>query len=1177
MLVLRRSVMPAALVAAVAIAFLGFFALTANAQTGITETPRTDTLQVTNGEVLDSIVLGNRIIVVGTFTEVQNAGGTTIDQPYIAAYDANTGEFDESFRPDVDNFIKAIDTDGTNVFIVGQFSNVDGEAHRRIAKINANGNVNSRFRTAIGSTPNTVAVAHNKVYVGGPFTTVNNQPRTSLAAVSATTGALDTTTDFEFSFSNQAGGGVAVQWIDISDDESFMFVSHGARFIEGDIRSGLARFDITPTSTSLNNWQTLLYDNELDRLGGVVRARRVAIAPDGTYVVMVTSGGDRPPAADTAVRFPTTGGANVQADWVSRHFDTVLGVAINDDVVFVGGHFQFQEAPGSDDPFPGDPLTNFGFGQNQGPLALGSQVVQREQLGALNPATGKSLEWNPGSDSFIGVQSLTWDDRYGLLVGHDGNRLGGISDIGRHAIFPIGNTPQPPPPPAANFSCVAAFSNGSATITFTGDLGSSLQARRNGGWAASVNGTTATINANPGDTIEARLRGPNYARPFEDIACTTGGGTPPPNANFSCTAAFSNNGTASITFTGDLGSSLQARRNGAWAASVNGTTANISASPGDVIEARLRGPNYARPFEDIACATGNGTPGGITEIDTTITSPGVGAIVDGGTVTISGQSEAPGGIRRVRLSLVRRATGEYLNADGTFTSAWAPLDIDLNTTEETADWSIDVNLSILGDYDLLARTFDANGRRDTTVARSFIVGGAASEIPELVIDVPTIVGNDVTISGTASDDFGVTNVNFLIQNRDTFEYFRNDGTVGAAERFTTTLSNPGGTVTTWTRTISGLPVGSWQITADAFDETGQRDRRNRVFSQGGNIAPPEIAITSGADQKQTSGSFTFTGTATASAGVDSVQVLLRDVVDLSGVGPNGELARQAAAFIIPGTNGGTSQNWTYTSPNLPAGTYEAQFRVVDAIGVVERVTTRVVIGPNGDALPTTTFNGTNRFAQGVDSLTIDISGTAADDRGVGQVTVGVFNTELSRWLQPDGSYERFPTPFLANLSNQGGANTNWTLQFTAPTTGEYQFYVRAVDTAGQAASARQFGSLRAFPGDATPEVVVTQPNNGITITGNRISVTGSATDDNSVTDVEVRIRNQATRQWVRANGSFGNAQWLDASLTNIGRSRTNWDYFSPVLPDGEYLVQVRARDNNNQDTAPIISRTVTLG
>ena len=1108
MSVVRRAALPAMFLAAAIVVFFGVSAFRADAQAtgeaGVAEAPRVDTLQVIDGEVFDSAVIGNRVIVVGTFTQVRNPGGATIDQPYIAAYNADTGQFDGSFRPDVDDFVNAVTVGPANaVFIGGQFNTVGGEAHRKIAKLNANGEVNSAFRVAVDATVNVVEVAHGKVYFGGRFTAVNGQARTSLAAVDVNSGAVDSATDFDFSFSNQAGGGVAVRWLDISSDGSFMFVSHGARFIDGEIRSGVARFDLTANSTTLNNWQTLLYDNELDRLGGVLRIRRLAVAPNGEYVVIVTSGGDRPPAGDTAVRFSTSGGANVQPDWISRHFDTVLGVAINNDTVFVGGHFQFQEAPGSDNPFPGDPLVNFGFGQDQGPLSLGSQVVQREQLGALDPATGKSLGWNPGSDSFIGVQSLTWDDRLGLLVGHDGNRLGGVSTIGRHGIFPIGGTPTPTPTPTPNggFSCNATFAGGSATVTFSGDLGDSLQLRRNGSWAATVTGTSATITADQGDTLTARLRGPNYANPFQDIDCTTGNG-------------------------------------GA-----------------------------------------GGTPaGGVESITTRVIAPGNGAVVNGGTVTISGESTGPGGIRRVRLTVVRVDTGEYLRADGTYSSEWSPLDIDLNTGDEMSTWSIDVDLDFAGRYDVVARTFDASGNRDASVRRNFTVVQAASAAPELVIDAPIVRGGEVEILGSASDDVGVASVNFLIQNQDSQLYFRNDGSVGAAERFSTTLSNEGGTVTNWSRTITGLPAGQWQITADVFDDAGQRSRRARTFSQVGTAAPPEIELTSGAEQKLAPGSrFSFAGEATASVEIESVQVRVVNSLDGSGVGANGQLGRQANFFVVPGTAGGTIQSWTYTTPELAVGTYDVQFRVIDEFGSVDRVFTQVVAGPIGDAQPTATFDGENRFAQGVDSLTLNISGTAADDIGVAQVAVSVFDEQARRWLHPDGTYDSIPEPFLANLSAPGQTNTDWSLAFTAPADGTYQFHVRAVDTAGQAARFRLFGNFRAYPGDEIPTVTVTQPAAGEAIAGNRLSATGTARDDTSVTGVEVRIRNNATGEYLRADGSLGGSQWLDASLTNIGGVRTNWDLVSPVLPDGVWNVQIRSVDDNGQLSDPMITRTITIG
>ena len=48
------------MLAVAVVTFIAFFAIAANAQVGVTETPRTDTLQVTNGEVLDSVIVGNQ-------------------------------------------------------------------------------------------------------------------------------------------------------------------------------------------------------------------------------------------------------------------------------------------------------------------------------------------------------------------------------------------------------------------------------------------------------------------------------------------------------------------------------------------------------------------------------------------------------------------------------------------------------------------------------------------------------------------------------------------------------------------------------------------------------------------------------------------------------------------------------------------------------------------------------------------------------------------------------------------------------------------------------------------------------------------------------------------------------------------------------------------------------------
>ena len=746
---------------------------------------------------------------------------------------------------------------------------------------------------------------------------------------------------------------------------------------------------------------------------------------------------------------------------------------------------------------PGDPFTNFGFGFGQGPAQLGDQVVARQQLGALNPTTGKSLDWNPGSDSFLGAQSLTFVEGHGLLVGHDGNRFGG-ANIGRHAFFPLGNDPTGPVAPGGGFVCSISFDGSTAVLTYSGDRAPSEQLRRNNNWAGNVTGEDSSRIANAvGDDFSVRLRGAGFDDPFSEVPCTTGGGG-----------------------------------------------------------------------------------GGTVQLDTSITSPTNAQVVAPGNITITGEASAPDGIRRVRLVVVRTVDRHYLNEDGSYTPTWAPIDIDLNTNDEERTWSETLNITQSGEYNLSARTFDRDGTRDETVASvQFIVGSTDDDPPELTVTGPVnpSPGNTAVIEGSVSDDLGVQSVTFTIREQDRNLFLRPDGTLGGSHTFTASLTNPGATFTQFSSTLTNVPVGDYQVRIEARDTSGQRFVRSRGWAQLGDTSPPTIEITSGAEQKGAPNSrFTFSGTAEAEAGIENIQVLIREVVDWRGVGANGNLSARANYFTIPGTNGGTTRNWSYQSPQLASGTYNVFFRLNDDLGSRVIASTQIVSGPGGDDTPTQTVTGALRFQQGVDGLTIDLGGTATDDRGVESVTIQIYDADERQWLQTDGSFDVVPDPVTATLQSPGAQSTNWTYTFNAPEPSTYWFLVRAVDDAGQATRVHVFSSARVYPGDDLPTVTVNSPNQNQVITTNRISVNGRADDDNGLSAVEVLFRNIDTGQYLQADGSLGGFSWLDAALTNPGADRTNFDLATPVLPDGTWDVTVRAVDNRGQTTTPTTRVRVTL-
>lgn len=86
--------------------------------------------------------IGNTMFVGGNFTTVQKGAAATgadqVSQPYVAAFDATTGDWISTFRPTVDGQVKSLAAlpDGT-LAIGGEFKNVNGQARAGLAVLDA--------------------------------------------------------------------------------------------------------------------------------------------------------------------------------------------------------------------------------------------------------------------------------------------------------------------------------------------------------------------------------------------------------------------------------------------------------------------------------------------------------------------------------------------------------------------------------------------------------------------------------------------------------------------------------------------------------------------------------------------------------------------------------------------------------------------------------------------------------------------------------------------------------------------------------------------------------------------------------------------------------------------------------------------------------------------------------
>ena len=151
------------------------------------------------------------------------------------------------------------------------------------------------------------------------------------------------------------------------------------------------------------------------------------------------SGGDPPPISDTASRSRSPA-ATTSSRCGSRATSTASTRSPSPRTPSTSAATSSSnESPTAPDPWPG--LDNVGYGTGQGlaGYGLGDDVVRRDHIGALDPATGKALEWDPGSNSFEGNKAMLATPR-GLFAGGDATTQGGYN-VGRVAFYDFNTHP----------------------------------------------------------------------------------------------------------------------------------------------------------------------------------------------------------------------------------------------------------------------------------------------------------------------------------------------------------------------------------------------------------------------------------------------------------------------------------------------------------------------------------------------------------------------------------------------------------------------------------------------------------------------------------------------------------------------------------------------------------------
>ncbi|MCP3911808.1 MAG: hypothetical protein GY713_12735 [Actinomycetia bacterium] len=415
----------------------------------VPSTPRSDTPVVLDGKVYAHALLGDRVVVGGSFTQIELADGSITNQPYLFAYDVNTGAFDPSFDPVLDKEVLDVEASdlGDGVFIAGRFTQIDGVEKGRVAKLTPQGEIDTRFNASVDAKVLAIDDDGSRLYLGGNFTTANGSTRSSFAAVHAVTGSLDALVAELSGPLGQADSG-AVRSLDVHPDGSALLIAHSSRYVNGAHQPALAQIDLA--TNTVTGWQTDWYWEARHRCTeGAVQVRDAEYSPDGSYFVVTEKGAY---LCDKVVAFPTADTAGLEENlWVTAAFDSVYSVGVSDTAVYVGGHFCFLDDLG---PIRTADVAAYPFVDKPAACAPGGNqdtdgVAARYQVAALDPATGDPMGWNPGVNSQEAVFDLEVIER-GLLLGHDRDQFGGTI-TGRHSFLDFGGfTPSLPPPMVAS-------------------------------------------------------------------------------------------------------------------------------------------------------------------------------------------------------------------------------------------------------------------------------------------------------------------------------------------------------------------------------------------------------------------------------------------------------------------------------------------------------------------------------------------------------------------------------------------------------------------------------------------------------------------------------------------------------------------------------------------------------
>jgi hypothetical protein len=376
---------------------------------------------------------GSSMIVGGRFDRVENSARTVqYNRKNVFAFDATTGAVSPAFDPNVDGQVWSVLGNGDDVYIAGEFENVDGVARPSVAKLSlSTGQLDTNFNPKVaGGRITDLELSHGLLFMSGAF-------NKKLQAVDPDTGAASSYFDnVTFTDPLQYTTRTEVFRFDVSPDGQHLVAVGNFQTISGMSQYRVAMVDLGANSATASSWH---YEPSDDNCHAATipiyqyYIKDVDFSPNSQFFTLASTGGYRVGddvlglnLCDSTARFSVSDLSPSQPVWINyTGADSLHSVIDTGGAIYVQGHSRWLSNPyGGDSPADGEHVAPGG--------------------GAMNPATGDALFWPVDMSAKTGGYQMFSNDQ-GVWFATDSKLWNGKYHMGIRLapVVPAGQTTTP--------------------------------------------------------------------------------------------------------------------------------------------------------------------------------------------------------------------------------------------------------------------------------------------------------------------------------------------------------------------------------------------------------------------------------------------------------------------------------------------------------------------------------------------------------------------------------------------------------------------------------------------------------------------------------------------------------------------------------------------------------------